>query len=1116
MDNLNIKHYLAIQQGLSKLSQVLTEQPVNILFRLRMFQRGVDKFTQELVANRTFKIFVGGSIIVVTTYGVYKVTRKVDLRHMAFHNRLGNHIYSWLTSKFSSKICDDHRQQVKDIVMRMSHSQPRNHSHPNAARVRCKANMFMQHVAMSLGRQSYNFQLSPTQQRLKQAGFRTIYCGKDLQMNYQNGTLHRSDLITLTDVDYYVDMTSLLRGNPLIMYTFVPCEVAGTTEDGIYCTHADNTVETITNGGARYRHELWDYDDDHIVIDTWTGSYVYLIEQLKVTDTRRIVYFNPVRHVPLWLGWILPGRRLRRREFNKSGVMYSKFTKANDEGVVEMWHSMAYPGESPACTIRSDTFQAAFIRLSVNKTPHISDVERYFSTHNVPNTLHAATLFFKIFSDNREVFNETPNTITPCVIQSNTHSYQSIHGLSSEDGKDTMRAIWPGYGRDSAFSPVKSYNNDVACIKGRILDVKNKRYEIPPIYYTFLHEFVNLIVPATKRGTVTPLSYEEMWERFDKPTQRSKLREADFNMDGKVFVKSFQKVEAYGKITAPRNISTLPMAHNCTLGQFTVPLMDHIFKECHWYAFGKHPKHLAEILYTKAQGKTSATMTDFNKLDGSIQEFFRDGFDLVGVAAIHRDYHPEFLRTTRKEKYAKCSTAHGLKYNSDSTVLSGSSMTSILNTFINATVNYMALRTYYTPEEAWARLGSYGGDDGIGFDIPGDWIRRVAAKLGLLLETEETPIGMPVKFLGRIFPDIWTSSASTADLKRQLTKLHLTSAPKIVPDWMALYRKAVGYKVTDANTPLLTTWCDAVMRIVVTQYCPEPENHKYWHLTKQDTVYWSKFQHPFTAPTDEEHVRGILAEQLSLTVAEMMDYDRRISNAATLEDLYFTDIVRQPQKTNISVVVNGEVKLADTHKDVQAEILKAQKIKANLCRFARRGEECPYPGCTFVHTIAKVEQKPVPKQLPEVTKRSTGKKLPAKPQPYKPTTHGPPRTGQLGENRQGGNLPRRSPGNTKVPTAQKDPNIKFQPAPSPKIVKLPEKPKDDVSVTKPNDSADEGKKLLQIDGGTGPAQALSIPVNQWVVPPIPIAQRSNSQTSWTTVNSDPGKKAPAKKRGRVN
>jgi hypothetical protein len=970
--------------GKFNLPQVLVEQPGSLV-RLRMLQRGVEEFARETITSKRIKIVIGGVVAVYLCHKAYGYIRDVDIRAVAFDTRIGNVVYSWITNKLSTDVCPDNRQQVKGIVMRMTNAQPRNHSHPTAAIMRRNANMFMQQACMTLGRRSYNFQLSPTQQRLTNAGFRTVYCAKDLQMAYQNDELKSDDVIVLTDVDYYVDMSTILRGNPALAYTFVPLEVAGTTEDGIYTTHADNTVETITNGGSRYRHLLWDYDNDHVVIDTWYGAYIYLIEQIKVTETRRIIYFNPVRFVPFILGWILPGRRLRRRTFNKAGVMYSKFTKTNDEGVVELWHSMAYAGDTPACTIRSDTFQAAYIRLITNKTPHISDVERYFSTHNVANTLHAATLFFHIYQNCPGVFNERPELITPCVEQKDTHSYQSVDGLASEDGKPTMRAVWPGYGNGIAFSPVKSYNNDKACLKGRIEEVKNKRYPIPPSYYSYLHEFVGHMVPSSRMGSVTPLSYEEIWDRFSKPTQRAKLAQADYAMQGKATVLSFQKVESYGKLTAPRNISTLPMAHNAIMGQFTIPIMTHIFKLCHWYAFGKHPREVSQILFMKSQGTISATASDFTKLDGSIQEFFRDGFDMIAVAALHRQYHAEWLRNSKKERNTKCRTAHGLKYESDSTILSGSSLTSLLGTFVNALIMYIAYRTGYDSEQAWARLGVYGGDDGVSFDLPAVWVRNTAAKFGMLCEASESCVGEPLTFLGRIYPDIWTSPASMADTKRQVGKLHLTGSPKIVPDFLVLFRKAQGLRCTDENTPFLTAWCDSVMRIVRTQHCAEPENHKYWHLTKADIAYWSKYETPFEVFSDIEHARGIVAEQFGITVAELVDYERRVSDAKTLQDLYFTDVIRIPGKVALKAVVAGEVQHPVQTRDVQAEILKAQDLKLSLCRYARRGEKCPYDHCKFVHTIAKVEtvEKPKPKTKNKVVKP-----------PVKAQVKTPPHTGK--------------------------------------------------------------------------------------------------------------------------
>jgi hypothetical protein len=224
-----------------------------------------------------------------------------------------------------------------------------------------------------------------------------------------------------------------------------------------------------------------------------------------------------------------------------------------------------------------------------------------------------------------------------------------------------------------------------------------------------------------------------------------------------------------------------------------------------------------------------------------------------------------------------------------------------------------------------------------------------------------------------------------ADTKRQVGKLHLTGSPKIVPDFLVLFRKAQGLRCTDENTPFLTAWCDSVMRIVRTQHCAEPENHKYWHLTKADIAYWSKYETPFEVFSDIEHARGIVAEQFGITVAELVDYERRVSDAKTLQDLYFTDVIRIPGKVALKAVVAGEVQHPVQTRDVQAEILKAQDLKLSLCRYARRGEKCPYDHCKFVHTIAKVEtvEKPKPKTKNKVVKP-----------PVKAQVKTPPHTGK--------------------------------------------------------------------------------------------------------------------------
>jgi len=918
----------------------------SFLMSCTIVRRGVVAILNEHLTKKRCIILVS----VPSVYYLLRTIKRTDYRYYAFSTRFGNWLYGNILDIFSSPIMSDLRQRIKGINIPQHRNQLPGHSHPDAANLRAHANLIMEHAVTLLGLRAYHYQLSPSQQRLQLAGYRSIYCAKDLQMRVQGDKLKSTDVIVLTDVDYYLDMPSLIAGNPILMYSFVPEEVAGQTEDGVYCTHTDNTVEVTTSGGSKYRHPLWDYDDDHIMVDYWTCSYVYLIEQLRISNTRRIIFLNPIRKIHGPIGWILPGRRFKRREFNVNGVVYSKFTKTVDK-TTEVWHSLAKAGEHIPCTVKSEAFLSAFIRLTENKDPHLSDVERYFNTYKVDNSLYASSLFYHVFKTNPTVFDYKPKPITPCGALDN-HTYQCVDGLVSEDGQPTMRSIWPGYA--SAFSPAKSYNNDKACLKGRIEDVKNQRPQIPPVYYTFMAEFVDHIVPPNVRHSLSPLAYENMWEQFDRANQRSLLAQADYNMDPNVFVKSFQKREAYPKVCAPRNISTLPMAHNAVLGQYTIPLLQHVMKKCHWYAFGKHPKEFSSILHSKARGKLYATSSDFNKLDGSIRGIFRDLFIAIATAAFHPKYHDELIKVEAKERTAKCHTTFGIKYIADSTVLSGSSMTSLLGTLVNAFCMYVAYRYLHSPVVAWDNLGVYGGDDGVSFDLPPEYVMKVTGKFGLLCEAELSPAGTPIKFLGRVYLDIWTSDQSMADVQRQMRKLHLTASPKNVPDWMVLYRKAIGYRVTDPNTPLLTEWCDAVIRIVTPQ-CPEEQ--KLWNLTKVDSIYWSKFESPFNAPTDKQYASGYIADTLGLSVTEMYVIARKFRMATRLEQLYMQDIFRMETKITVDAVYKGETRQAPSSKDIQKQVRNNAKIKLpQLCRFTRRHQPCPYPNCKFSHVEAQKVQ----------------------------------------------------------------------------------------------------------------------------------------------------------------
>lgn len=879
---------------------------------------------------------------------------KIPWRHLAFETEYGNVVFSRLVDVCSGKISADYRQVLKDIPHEIEHSTPRNHSHPLAAAMRCKANTLMQHFARLIGQQPYHYQMSKTEQRLNKTGQRTVYCGKDLQTTYQHDRFE--GIMILTDVDYYLDVPKIMDGRNIIMYTFTPNSVAGKTEDGVYTINTRDEVELCVVGGAKYTHMVWDYDDDHFISRGFFKTTCYLVEQIQLSPDRRIVFLNHIRTVHGPIGWLIPGRVLERKRYNYGNATFNRFVESKG-GQPELNYSLGRPGEYDCVDVPSAAFTAAYIRLSANKDPHLSDVERYFNTYNVPNTLFAASLFFDIYRRDPLVFKEKPRLLTP---GTTPHDYQSVGPLISEDGKQTMRLLWPGYSRN-AFSPVKSSNNDMACLKGRIEEPRNKRPKIPPIYYTFFDEFVTKLVPESKMHTLSPTSFQEVWEQFDRSNQRSLLQTADYNMDPTVFVKSFQKREPYGKITSPRNISTLPMGHNATLAQYTMPFLTNIMKEVHWYAFGKHPREFVKIMQQKAQLARFATGSDFNKLDGSIRGFFRDLFVAAYMRAYHPRYHQEIRRLENKERHAKAFTTFGHKYDTNSTVLSGSSDTSQLGTLTNAFIAYTAYRYTLDPKEAWDALGLYGGDDGVSFDLVPEHMERAAAKYGLACECEKTLAGEPVKFLGRIYIDPWTTDQSIADVPRQMRKLHLTTAPKIVPDELALYRKAFGYAQTDENTPLLTAWSSAVLRIVSPT---RPEAHRLYKLTMGDRVYWAKFETPFVPPTDQQYAYDLVSKYIGLSVSEIKLVENKFRNAKTLSDLFLPPFFDSDKlKVTIPVVHRGEVIMPDKRKTIPEIVGENAKKKIGICRFVAKNQPCPYKDCVYTHTRVNKRSKTVRGQV---------------------------------------------------------------------------------------------------------------------------------------------------------
>jgi hypothetical protein len=438
-------------------------------------------------------------------------------------------------------------------------------------------------------------------------------------------------------------------------------------------------------------------------------------------------------------------------------------------------------------------------------------------------------------------------------------------------------------------------------------------------------------------------------------------------------VKSFQKAEAYPKVAHPRNISTLPMDHNFSLGQFMYPFMDAILKPSHWYAFGRTPRQISYLLSAKARNSKYAVPTDANKLDGSIRGFLRDLFLTCLLRAYPAKYHDAIRRLENKERHIRATTAHGASYDTGDTILSGSTITSVLGSTINAFLNYCALRHHYGPEEAYENLGVYGGDDGVTFDLPPNTLLQTTAKFGMSFDAEAIDKGNPVPFLGRIYLDPWTTDESVCDVLRQFRKLHLTATPKIVPSALVLYRKAIGILATDSNTPIITLWARTVERLAPKSLGFHPlqlgvtprmqiDKHRQYAATLVDRSYWSKYDSnvQFVPPSDYDYAVSVVADNLGITISEMEKIEDSFRAATKLEDLYKTDLIHTDMKVLIDAIVGRELVYAQPRKTIPTLIKEKSKLKIGLCRFIAKNVTCKFGDkCQFSHHVPKATAKPI-------------------------------------------------------------------------------------------------------------------------------------------------------------
>lgn len=233
--------------------------------------------------------------------------------------------------------------------------------------------------------------------------------------------------------------------------------------------------------------------------------------------------------------------------------------------------------------------------------------------------------------------------------------------------------------------------------------------------------------------------------------------------------------------------------------------------ELEWYAFNKTPLEIAQRVTEILVDARWCVLADGNRFDAHVSRRARILERIVMLRYFARQHHSALNEAMDEQIGVSGTTECGRRYNSGYGRGSGSIETSNFNSLVSAFIGYCAHRNTLvngvkkTPEEAWASLGMYGGDDSIEGDVDPNALKFSSTQLGQDYEITTLVRGsMGVNFLNRFYgPDVWTGDPnSMANSKRLLAKLFV--GPAALRDVLTrLGERLSGYYRMDKNSPVI-------------------------------------------------------------------------------------------------------------------------------------------------------------------------------------------------------------------------------------------------------------------------------------------------------------------------
>jgi hypothetical protein len=767
----------------------------------------------------------------------------------------------------------------------------------------------------------------------------------DLSQDFRNDDAGEDSYIVSIDTDYYVTEPDVLLEHmrPVVMHTFNPKKVCGFDADSPF-TIRNNMVEYKVSGGAAWIHPVWD----------WCETGEYITSRVRLTWMQKLmrlplsllglhqVCYHKIQHCRPWtdcpdraLVYTLPQYKVWKFRWIQCEINTRELKRITyQDNTKPGWNRLEYVSEDNKLMVSlGREGEHAQVTIEREKLDMLSGLG---ATQSVNARLigmgHKDPLETSLIVQ----YYTGKKVVTPIVSTIYKPTMPRVHWPVTSDA-DVPEVSARQYTRpiisDCMMMPmIKRWETMSESIERRVTFVANDKRPNDRIAQ-IVEEFVDLVNGGV--CDLVPLDFEETIHRLNKPSQQLQLR-AVFEIIG---VEPRELIESFNKNEPGMKSSRIIYGFSDILfilkvSRYTLAYSDsvlHAEHNKHWYYPGLNPEQIVDGVCTFVSDCDGQVIeTDFSNLDGRVSGWMQRN---IAQKAMLRAFKPEFRQDiiSFMDTIINCpakAKRFGFRYEPGVGVKSGSPTTTPHNTQYNACVEYTALKSEYPearPEDIFQLIGPKCGDDGLARATIQKSINRAARAYGLELKVERYNPEVGLCFLSRIFVDPLNTNTTMQDPLRTLRKLHLTTRDPTIPLADAACDRVEGYLCTDRLTPLISEYCQMVLRL----YGPQASANDVRDARRsrnKEKPYWMTCDGSWPQhPQDAQLMKQILVNRTGI---DMDKVDHLIGRFAAMNDVW-EQITYDTESSSVSHTIDEEGVVPGSVDESFTKLNDAKQTRAN-------------------------------------------------------------------------------------------------------------------------------------------------------------------------------------------